>query len=132
MNVKRGFENRWAMLSGVPVRKLSMQMTSAPSPRNRSQRCEPMNPAPPVINTRDTPLPLSLAPYGHAPDGQVGEAMLPHDLRVVEVAAVDDERALQQLLHACEIGTAELVPVRDHEERVRAVERVVVDAVIGD
>src|SRR5688572_28497960 len=31
-----------------PVKKLSRQTTSAPSDRSRSQRCEPMKPAPPV------------------------------------------------------------------------------------
>ena len=34
---------------GCPVSRLSTQITSWPSPRNRSQRCEPMNPAPPVM-----------------------------------------------------------------------------------
>ena len=40
---------RCAMLRRLPVNRLSTQMTSSPSPRNRSQRCEPMNPAPPVM-----------------------------------------------------------------------------------
>src|SRR5688572_11376974 len=31
-----------------PVKKLSTQMTSCPSASNRSQRCEPRKPAPPV------------------------------------------------------------------------------------
>src|SRR5262245_42215329 len=42
---------RWAMLSGVPVRRLSTQMTSSPWSSRWSQRWLPMNPAPPVIRT---------------------------------------------------------------------------------
>ncbi len=37
------------MLRRLPVSRLSRQMTSCPSARNRSQRCEPTNPAPPVM-----------------------------------------------------------------------------------
>src|SRR5215467_436316 len=40
------------MLRRVPVKKLSTQITSAPSPSNRSARCEPRKPAPPVIRIR--------------------------------------------------------------------------------
>src|SRR6185369_2667232 len=40
------------MFSRLPVKKLSRQSTSLPSPRSRSQRCEPMNPAPPVTKIR--------------------------------------------------------------------------------
>src|SRR5690606_23654151 len=43
---------RWPRLSGVPVMKLTMAITSWPSAMNRSQRCEPRNPAAPVISTR--------------------------------------------------------------------------------
>jgi hypothetical protein len=35
-----------------PVMRLSMPMTWKPSLMNRSQRCDPRNPAAPVINTR--------------------------------------------------------------------------------
>ena len=40
------------MLSFVPVKKLSTQSTSQPSPRSRSHKWEPMKPAPPVTSTR--------------------------------------------------------------------------------
>src|SRR3982751_7086914 len=40
------------MLSFEPVKKLSAHMTSSPRARSRSQRWEPMNPAPPVTSTR--------------------------------------------------------------------------------
>src|SRR5215203_4217719 len=36
------------MFSRLPVKKLSRQSTSLPSLISRSQRCEPINPAPPV------------------------------------------------------------------------------------
>jgi hypothetical protein len=51
MKEKRLSGSRAAMLSAFPVMKLSTQITSCPSARNRSQRWEPMNPAPPVIIT---------------------------------------------------------------------------------
>ena len=35
-------------LTGAPVKKLSAQITSLPSPSSRSIRCEPRKPAPPV------------------------------------------------------------------------------------
>src|SRR5437867_7373602 len=119
MKVKRRFAKRCATLSGVPVRKLSMQMTSSPSARKRSHRCEPMKPAPPVIRMRGTSLPkrrgralvagsggssacswlLCGADCGAA-DREVREAVLAHDLRLVDVAAVEDDRAAQEALHA--------------------------------
>ena len=40
------------MLARLPVMRLSTQMTSCPSARKRSHRCEPMNPAPPVMTVR--------------------------------------------------------------------------------
>src|SRR6266566_3840812 len=40
------------MFSRRPVKKLSRQSTSCPSANKRSHKCEPMNPAPPVTNTR--------------------------------------------------------------------------------
>src|SRR5207302_10343469 len=43
---------RWAMLSLVPLKKLSAHSTSLPSATSRSQRCEPRNPAPPVTRIR--------------------------------------------------------------------------------
>src|SRR5207302_1254107 len=46
---------RWPMLSALPVRRLSIAMTSYPRSRKSSHRCEPRNPAPPVIRTRTFP-----------------------------------------------------------------------------
>src|SRR5436190_18726461 len=43
---------RWAMLSMEPVDRLSRMSTSCPCSINISERWDPMNPAPPVINAR--------------------------------------------------------------------------------
>src|SRR5215211_706800 len=40
------------MLPRVPLKKLSTQMTLAPSAKRRSHRCEPRKPEPPVTRTR--------------------------------------------------------------------------------
>src|SRR5713226_5716879 len=50
--MKRGLACKCRRLAGLPVMKLSTQTTSCPSARNRSHRCEPMKPAPPVIRVR--------------------------------------------------------------------------------
>src|SRR5262245_32959539 len=52
--LKFGLSARWAMLSRLPVRKLSRARTCCPSARNRSHKWDPMNPAPPVISVRCT------------------------------------------------------------------------------
>ena len=38
-------------MCSLPVIRLSRQITSAPSATSRSARCDPRNPAPPVITT---------------------------------------------------------------------------------
>ena len=48
-----------------------------------------------------------------------------HPLRVVDVAPVDDQRALHQLLHPVEVRVAEVVPLGDEDQPVGAGERVV-------
>src|SRR5262249_40586261 len=52
MKASRRLDFKCSKLSGVPVMKLSTTTTSCSSPRNRSTRCEPMNPAPPVMTVR--------------------------------------------------------------------------------
>src|SRR4030043_2296563 len=42
--------DKCAKFSGLPVMKLSIPTTSCPSSNNRSHKCEPKNPAAPVIN----------------------------------------------------------------------------------
>src|SRR6266540_4894760 len=76
-NRNRG-SRRWAMLSSVPVTRLSMQTTSQPRASRKSQRWEPMNPAPPVTRTRTIPLseggyaPLPNLPPGTGCAGKAG------------------------------------------------------------
>src|SRR5262245_61249630 len=43
---------RCLMLSSLPVERSSRTSTSSPRSRRASARCDPMKPAPPVINTR--------------------------------------------------------------------------------
>src|SRR5580704_1097898 len=112
-----------AMLSGCPVTKLSNPTTAWPSARNRSARWEPRNPAAPVIRTRMG---------SDASDRVVREAERAHLLRVVEVATVDQDRALQRLFDPPEIRVAVLVPVGDDDERVGAMRRVIVRIGVRD
>src|SRR5436190_3147682 len=51
MNVKSRL-CRWTMFAVSPVRRLSMPMTSYPRSRSVSDRCDPMNPAAPVMTAR--------------------------------------------------------------------------------
>src|SRR6266404_8157515 len=52
MNSKLRCPSRCAMLARLPLKKLSRQMTSAPSRSSRSHKWEPRNPAPPVTSAR--------------------------------------------------------------------------------
>src|SRR6266852_405679 len=52
INSKLRCPARWAILARLPLKKLSRQMTSAPSRSSRSHRWEPRNPAPPVTSAR--------------------------------------------------------------------------------
>src|SRR3954470_1725962 len=56
----------------------------------------------------------------------VSNAQLPHLLDVVKFSAIDDDRLLERALHPLEIRMAVLVPIRDHDQRVRAFERLIV------
>src|SRR4030095_2041004 len=49
---KRWLSSNGTILSRRPVKKLSRQSTSCPSFSSRSQRCEPIKPAPPVTRIR--------------------------------------------------------------------------------
>src|SRR5436190_11538138 len=53
-----GFAFRWPMLRIDPVDRLSMTSTSWPAASRASARCDPMKPAPPVINALTTPVPF--------------------------------------------------------------------------
>ena len=47
----------WRRLSMLPVERSSSTNTSSPRSRYASARCDPMNPAPPVMSTRISPRP---------------------------------------------------------------------------
>src|SRR3989304_2511704 len=109
---KRG-SGRWAMFSMFPVRRLSMQTTSAPLPRRNSQRWEPMKPAPPVTKTRIERLSGENRP---AADRVILEAQPPHAVGLVEVPAVEDHGAPHERAQALEVQELELVPLGDERE----------------
>src|SRR2546429_1561500 len=50
-----GFSSKCATLLSTPVTKLSRANTSQPSEINRSHRCDPRKPAPPVTTARMKP-----------------------------------------------------------------------------
>src|SRR5712692_7672435 len=91
----------WRMLPSEPVRRLSMQTTSQPFPSRKSQRWEPMKPAPPVTRTRTRAA--SGRQDGLASDGVVLEAEPAHALRLVEVATVEDDGAAQEAAEPLEV-----------------------------
>src|SRR5438445_13341957 len=99
------------MLSREPVSRLSMQTTSQPLPSRKSQRWEPMKPAPPVTRTRNGAA--SARPDGLASDGAVLEAEPAHALPPVAVAPVGDDGAAQEAAAAREVEVLERVPLRD-------------------
>src|SRR5918995_7019793 len=51
---------RCAMFARSPVRRLSMPITEKPRSSSVSERCDPMNPAAPVMTTRGMFLPVWL------------------------------------------------------------------------
>src|SRR2546429_9732367 len=101
------------MLSREPVSRLSMQTTSQPLPSRKSQRWEPMKPAPPVTRTRNGAS--SGRQDGLASDGVVLEAEPAHALRLVEVAPVEDDGAAQEAGEGLGVGGLEPVPVRERQ-----------------
>src|SRR6266511_2438920 len=113
----------WAMFSSEPVRRLSMQTTSQPFPSRKSQRWEPMKPAPPV--TRTFTRALSGRQDGLPSDRVILEAEATHALRLPEVAPVEDQGALELAAQPLEVEVLELVPLRHQHHRVGAVGRLV-------
>src|SRR5574342_611548 len=112
-----------AMLSREPVSRLSMQTTSQPFPKRKSQRCEPRNPAPPVTRTRTRAR--SARQDGFPSDRMVLDAEPAHALRLPEVAPVEDHGTLEEAAQALEVEVLELVPLRHEHDRVRALGRLV-------
>src|SRR3990167_8766184 len=98
-----------------------MQRTSCPRSRKLWQRWEPIKPAPPVIAT------LAIL----SSDRIVGEAQSLQFLRVVNVAAVENNRAFQQLFDGLKVRAAKLIPFGNDQERIGSFEGVVIPAMIA-
>ena len=58
-------------------------------------------------------------------DRVVFEALPGHGFRLIDVPAIEHDRLPEAALDAIEIGKTELVPLRDDDERVRALESLV-------
>src|SRR5713226_4518235 len=113
-NSKSGLSVSVPTLSREPVMKLSRASTRMPRSSRASHRCDPMKPAPPDTTALSLALPLVAA------DTSIGETEVAHDLRVVDVAPVDDHRPAHGALDAAEVEASELVPLRDNNERIGA------------
>src|SRR5215467_12529538 len=95
------------------------------SPARNSTTCDPTCPAPPV--TRIVRAVIAFARRragasrdGPAPDRVVLESQLGHAVHRVEIPPVDDDRPLEDLFDACEVGMPVLVPVGDDSKGVGA------------
>src|SRR5260370_28210221 len=95
--------------------KLSSVSTRMPPFSSASQRCDPMNPAPPETTARSLPPPALLAA-----NAAVREAQAAHSRRDVDVAPVDHDRRAHRGLEAREVELAELVPLGPDHQGVRA------------
>src|SRR5579864_141624 len=111
LNSKSGLPSSVRRLSREPVIRLSIASTRIPRSTSASHRCEPMKPAPPETTA------LGLV----AANAPVGEPHRLHRVWVVDVAAVDDDGPAHRLLDPAEVEVAKLIPLRDHDQRVRAV-----------
>src|SRR4051794_35324624 len=101
------------MLSTDPVTRLSRTTTSSPRSNNRSHRCDPRKPPPPLTTTR------AIRPTycrSRAADPPVLEPAPPQRLSVEQVAAVDDARLRECVGDLVEVEPAELVPLRQHQQ----------------
>src|SRR5919202_4049297 len=96
--------------SRVPVTRLSAATTSQPRASRDSQRWEPTKPAPPVTSARRL----------IAADPPVHEADTAHAHRVVDVAAVDENRTPHRPAQTRHVQVAELVPLGDDDHGVGA------------
>src|SRR5689334_23949910 len=75
------------------------------------------------VPDRNASPPLASLERLSTPDRVVLEPLLLHRRRVVEIAAVEDHRGLERLLQIVEVRAAELLPLRDDDERIGAIER---------
>src|ERR1700733_4619925 len=94
MNEKLGDVPRCSMLAREPVERSSRHTTACPLPITRLQRCEPRNPAPPVMRTLTALPPLLLPDFFVAPSWAPEASVLPASgtpgLRVKAITSIDD------------------------------------------
>src|SRR4051812_9738486 len=122
------------MLRRVPGKKLSTQRTSCPCAINRSQRCEPRNPAPPVTSIFLTWPSLSLRATRFLPagdlaftwqpscprpsDGNISESVAAYFGRIEDVAKVDEDKGGHLLLDPFKIEGPESIPLGDDHQGI--------------
>src|SRR5215469_3934110 len=137
----RGCPSRWARFAAEPVTRLSMPTTSQPCSSMRSHRCDAMNPAAPEMTalvmfddlgnrtlvrlraSRGSGTPhwsACAVPASVAADAAVDEPQAAHLRRVIQVAAVHDDRTAHQPLQLLHVQLLELVPLRHDHDRVGA------------
>src|SRR5689334_13438351 len=112
---KSGLPSMCFRFAGDPVMKLSSADTRMPRSSSASQRCDPMNPAPPETTARGLPRPALLAA-----NASVREAQAAHGGGDVDVAPVDYDRRAHRSLDPREVELAELVPLGHDHQRVGA------------
>src|SRR5208337_422601 len=78
----------WRILSMLPVERSSSTNTSSPRSRYASARCDPMNPAPPVMSTRISPHP----PKNRRGDQSPGRFCPASSTMILEQSALSGER----------------------------------------
>src|SRR5690242_3631989 len=99
-----------------------MQSTSCPCLRKLSHRWEPMKPAPPVTRY------LAMVPSYRV----VSKTELAEVRRIVNIAAVENQRLFQQSFDAPEIRAAKLIPFGQDQQRRSAVQCVITSVRILD
>src|SRR5215213_2627289 len=119
--------------SRCPVDKSSSTRTRAPLAASAEAICEPINPAPPV--TRAVPvsgivyLPFTWRLPAHA---HILETEFAHVFRFVDVSQISDFGSVHQVAYSGQIECAKLVPLRNEDECVCALDRGILVISIGN
>ena len=103
---------------------LAQMRADEPRPAGDQYSCH-LPPRPP------TPAP-SRKRHARPADREVGKAELAHRVRLLEIPAVENDRLLEKTLHAVEVRPAKLVPLGHDQQRIGAVDRLVVLAMVAD
>src|ERR1700739_742784 len=117
---------RWSMFAIRPVDTSSRQTTVSPRAINRSHRCDPRNPAPPVTRTRlPTPLQLSSLSVGLCvAHTAVSPSRVSPPLRVEAIAPIDDVLGSRHRAELVRVQFLEFVPLGQDQDHIGAVARV--------